>query len=94
MKVYSYFHGLYDDTFNRDNVTLAGITGDKQNSAVNITSFSQIGGDTLPADGTIDCTGDTHSGGTGSGIKCEVIISSGAITDVNILKCGQGYTAR
>ena len=44
-------------------------------------------------DGTIDCTGDTHSGGTGSGIKCEVIISSGAITDVNILKCGQGYTA-
>jgi hypothetical protein len=93
VKVYSYFHGLYDDTFNRDNVTLAGITGDKQNSAVNITSFSQIGGDTLPADGTIDCTGDTHSGGTGSGIKCEVIISSGAITDVNILKCGQGYTA-
>jgi len=93
LKVYSYMHGLYDDTSNKDNVTIAGVIGDKQNSAVVVTSFSQIGSDALPADGTIDCTGDTHSGGTGSGIKCEVIISSGAITDVNILKCGQGYTA-
>ena len=39
VKVYTYFHGLYDDTFNRDNVTLAGITGDKQSSAVNIDKF-------------------------------------------------------
>jgi len=93
LKVYSYNHGFYDDTNNKDNVTIAGIVGDKKNSAVIVSSFSQIGSDTLPADGTINCTDDTHSGGTGSGIKCEVIIASGAITDVNILKVGQNYTA-
>jgi preprotein translocase subunit YajC len=94
LKVYSYNHGFYDDTNNKDNVTLAGVVGDKKNSAVIVSSFSQSGSDALPADGTIDCTADTHtvSSGNGSGIKCEVIIASGAITDVNILKVGQNYT--
>jgi hypothetical protein len=94
IKVYSYNHGFYDDTSNKDNVTIAGVVGDKKNSAVIVASFSQSGSDALPADGTIDCTADTHTvaTGNGSGIKCEVIIASGAITDVNILKVGQNYT--
>ena len=92
IKVYSYQHGFYDDTSSKDNVTLAGIVADKKNSAVLVTSFSTTGSGTLPADATIDCTNDVHSGGTGSGIKFEVIVASGAVTDVNILKCGQNYT--
>jgi hypothetical protein len=91
VKVYSYNHGFYDDTTNKDNVTIAGLVGDKVDSAVVISSFSHTGG-TLPADATIDCTADVHTGGTGGGIKLEVIVSGGAVTDVNILKCGQGYT--
>jgi hypothetical protein len=91
VKVYSYNHGFYDDTTSKDNVTIAGLVGDKVDSAVVISSFSHTGG-TLPADATIDCTADVHTGGTGGGIKLEVIVSGGAVTDVNILKCGQGYT--
>ena len=91
-KVYSYNHGLYDDHTNKDNTTIAGVVGDKKGSAVTVASFSKTGAGTLPSDGTIDCTADVHSGGTGSGIKCEVVVSSGAVTDVNILKCGQNYT--
>ena len=93
VKVYSYNHGFYDDTTNKDNVTIAGLVGDKVDSAVVVASFSHTGG-TLPADGTIDCTADVHTVTPtgGGGIKLEVIVSGGAVTDVNILKCGQGYT--
>ena len=93
VKVYSYNHGFYDDTTSKDNVTIAGLVGDKVDSAVVISSFSHTGG-TLPADGTIDCTADVHTVTPtgGGGIKLEVIVSGGAVTDVNILKCGQGYT--
>ena len=93
VKVNSYMHGLYDDSTNKDNVTLSGIVGDKLNSAVIVSSFSLSSG-TIPADATYSSDTGTISAvpNTGSGAKFEIIVSGGAITDVNIVKCGQGYS--
>ena len=88
VKVANYMHGMYDTS---SNVELKGVVGDRVGSAITLSSPTLDTSGGTPADGTY--TNQTLTGGTGSGLKVDFTIASGAITDTRIVDPGQGYTA-
>ena len=80
VKVANYMHGMYDTS---SNVELKGVVGDRVGSAITLSSPTLDTSGGTPADGTY--TNQTLTGGTGSGLKVDFTIASGAITDTRIV---------
>ena len=85
VKVYSYTHGGYSTN---SNVTIANVTGDKENCVLTIAALSVSG---TPTNGTYTNIG--HSGGTGTGCTVDIVVSGGSVTSTLINKTGSGYSA-
>jgi hypothetical protein len=83
VQVSSYSHGMYSAT---SNVTIAGVTGDKQNCVVNIGTLTPA---TTPTNGTY--TGIATSAGTGTGCTLDIIVTDGAVSSAVINTTGSGY---
>ena len=83
VKVNSYLHGMYSTT---SNVTIAGVTGDKENCVLTIGTLTPS---TTPTDGTY--TAIATSGGTGTGCTVNIIVASGVVTSAVINTTGSGY---
>ena len=82
VKVYNYMHGMYTTN---SNVTIAGITGDKENGVLNIGTPSVSG---TPSDGTYNVS---LTGGSGTGATAEFTVASNVITTSYITDPGTGY---
>ena len=85
VKVYSYTHGGYSTT---SNVTIANVSGDKENSVLTIAVMSASG---TPTNGTY--TNVATTGGTGSGCTVDVVVAGGSVTSTLISAVGSGYLA-
>ena len=90
VKLYNYSHGMYDTN---SNVTISGVTGEKQNGVVKIGTPSA-----LSANATANTYNVTDSSVTGSvageGIKLKVVVDSGdldAVSEIYITDPGFGY---
>ncbi len=87
VKVYNYSHGMYTTA---SSVVISGATGDKQGSALTISSET-ISSGTLNNSATTTGT-QSATTGNGTGMVVEVISSSsGALTSCKIINPGQGY---
>ena len=82
VKVYNYMHGMYTTN---SNVTIAGVTGDKENGVLNIATPSVSG---TPTNGTFNVS---LTGGTGTGATAEFTVASNVITTSYITDPGTGY---
>ena len=86
VKVNAYSHGMYDTD---SSVRIKKLTGDRKNSVVEISNTTLAGS---PSDGVYTDLDATYvSGSGGSGLKLDVTIAGGVITDTRISDVGQGY---
>ena len=83
VKVYNYLHGMYDSVGDKDNVVIAGLTGEKENSLLTLGNVTITSG--TPADTTYLDVGDGKA-------KFNVTVSGGAVTSMLIEEPGHGYT--
>ena len=88
VKVSSYMHGHYDTS---SNIQLSGITGNRIGSVIQVDSAA-LGSGTA-TDGTYTARTQDSTTGTGTGLKLKVVISSNAISTVEIEDPGQGHAA-
>ena len=93
VKVYNYSHGMYTEN---SSVTLAGLTGDKQGSALTVDTFTTSGG-TPTASTVFNGVGNNYisqssTNGTGTGLKVEITTdASSVVSGVKIADPGQGH---
>ena len=83
VKVYNYLHGMYDSVGDKDNVIIAGLTGEKQNSILTLGNITTS--NATPQDGTFTDVGDGKA-------KFHVVVSSGTVDSVLIDEPGHDYT--
>ena len=86
IKVASYMHGMYNKS---SNVQISGVKGDRVGSVLQIDSAA-LGSGTA-TDGTYTARTQDSSTGSGTGLKLKVVISSNAISSVEIEDPGQGH---
>jgi hypothetical protein len=83
VKVYNYLHGMYDSVGDKDNVVIAGLTGEKQNSMLTLGNITTS--NATPQNGTFIDVGDGKS-------KFHVVVSGGTVDSVLIDEPGHDYT--
>jgi hypothetical protein len=83
VKVYNYLHGMYDSVGDKDNVVIAGLTGEKQNSMLTLGNITTS--NATPQNGTFTDVGDGKS-------KFHVVVSGGTVDSVLIDEPGHDYT--
>ena len=83
VKVYNYLHGMYDTVGDKDNVVIAGLTGEKENSLLTLGNISTSNG--TPIDTSYFDVSDGKA-------KFNVTVSGGAVTSMLIEEPGHGYT--
>ena len=88
VKVASYMHGMYNKS---SNVQISGVKGDRVGSVLQVDSAA-LGSGTA-TDGTYTARTQDSSTGSGTGLKLKVVISSNAISSVEIEDPGQGHAA-
>jgi len=89
VKVYNYSHGMYTPN---SSVTLAGLTGDKQGSALTVDTFTTSGSPT--ASSTFADKAQSSTSGQGSGMVVELTTDASSppvVTGVKIKDPGQGH---
>jgi len=87
VKINSYSHGMYTTS---SSVRLLDVEGDRKDSVVEVTNRVLSG---TPSDGTYtDLDVAYASGSGGSGLKVDITVASGVISDFRISDVGQGYS--
>ena len=87
VKVSSYLHGFYDTS---SNSKIKGVKGDRIGSVLETDTPTLAGS---PSDGTYSNQTQNSTTGSGTGLKVDITIASGAVSDVRIVDPGQGHAA-
>ena len=87
VKVSSYLHGFYDTS---SNSKIKGVKGDRIGSVLETDTPTLAGS---PSDGTYTNQTQNSTTGSGTGLKVDITIASGAVSDVRIVDPGQGHAA-